>query len=93
MKRRWRDRSLNEKAVLVINCFLLTGVTICLILYIVNKWRICSDIIWLLFMLHFFVDAIGCWKCNHDEAVRALCLGCLLALMFVPVWLLSPLLL
>ena len=87
MKEKWNSSSTGEKAALVMKAILIPGMIISTFLYFACRWRLGKDIGWLLLCLSYFVDAAACWKTNHDNAVRSLGLGCLIAPFVLISWL------
>lgn len=88
MKKKWKGRPVNEKVAFVLNGSLFLGMIFTTIIYYSRKWILGKDLCWFFFILHYFVNAAAYWKTNHEEAQKALFLGCFLSLMHVPVWLL-----
>lgn len=87
VKRKWQDRSQNEKIALFLNSILFLGMIVSEILHYLYRWLPGRDLCWFLFMLHYYANAILHWKQNRAEAVKNLFFGAFLSLMFIPVWL------
>lgn len=58
MKRQWQDKQTAEKIAAVLNGTLFAGMLLCTALYFLRIWPIGNDITWLLFILHYFVNAL-----------------------------------
>lgn len=87
MRKKWNNRTSGEKIAVIINAVLFVGMLISTVLRFTHDWYHGTDLCWFLFTLHYFVNAIFLWKANHDEAIKSLVLGCMLGLMYLPVWL------
>lgn len=85
MTQKWNKLPASEKYAAAAKLVLFMGILLCFALYFLQRWPDGKNISWLLFILHYFSDAFFLWKTRYDAAVRALCMGCFLALMFSPI--------
>lgn len=77
MMRKWKSSSLREKIALVVNSLLFVGILLLSFLYLAGKIRypLAAITVWVLFGLHFFMDAFGKWNVDRDRAVHSLFYG------------------